>query len=83
MEPEELARRAELLRQEHRDLDRVIEAWRDQPSLDQLQLARLKKRKLRLRDEIAAGGGSVGARHHRVRRASPHASIQEDAIWPT
>lgn len=54
MDPEELARRAELLRQEHRDLDRAIEALADQPSLDQLQLMRLKKRKLRLKDEIAA-----------------------------
>lgn len=41
------------LRQEHRDLDAAIEALRATPSLDQLQLARLKKRKLRLRDEIA------------------------------
>jgi hypothetical protein len=41
------------LRQEHRDLDAAIEALRVTPSLDQLQLARLKKRKLRLRDEIA------------------------------
>ncbi len=41
------------LRQEHRDLDSAIEALRISPSSDQLQLARLKKRKLRLRDEIA------------------------------
>ncbi len=41
------------LRQEHRDLDSAIEALRLSPSSDQLQLARLKKRKLRLRDEIA------------------------------
>ena len=41
------------LRQEHRDLDTAIEALRASPSSDQLQLARLKKRKLRLRDEIA------------------------------
>ncbi|HYJ82444.1 MAG TPA: DUF465 domain-containing protein [Allosphingosinicella sp.] len=42
------------LRQEHRDLDSAIEALRVSPASDQLQLARLKKRKLRLRDEIAA-----------------------------
>ena len=42
------------LRQEHRDLDAAIEALRAAPATDQLQLARLKKRKLRLRDEIAA-----------------------------
>ncbi|MEA3010209.1 MAG: hypothetical protein QOJ91_1901 [Sphingomonadales bacterium] len=41
------------LRQEHRDLDSAIEALRESPSSDQLQLARLKKRKLRLKDEIA------------------------------
>jgi hypothetical protein len=41
------------LRQEHRDLDSAIEALRATPASDQLQLARLKKRKLRLRDEIA------------------------------
>jgi hypothetical protein len=40
------------LRQEHRDLDAAIAALADQNSPDQLQLARLKKRKLRLRDEI-------------------------------
>jgi hypothetical protein len=41
------------LRQEHRDLDSAIEALRETPASDQLQLARLKKRKLRLKDEIA------------------------------
>jgi hypothetical protein len=41
------------LRLEHRDLDAAIEAMRAMPAPDQLQLARLKKRKLRLRDEIA------------------------------
>lgn len=41
------------LRTEHRDLDAAIEALRATAAPDQLQLARLKKRKLRLRDEIA------------------------------
>jgi hypothetical protein len=41
------------LRLEHRDLDSAIEALRETAAPDQLQLARLKKRKLRLRDEIA------------------------------
>ena len=40
------------LRLEHRDLDAAIEALRATPAPDQLQLARLKKRKLRLSDEI-------------------------------
>jgi hypothetical protein len=46
------AQRLVRLRQEHRDLDAAIEALRATPAPDQLQLARLKKRKLRLRDEI-------------------------------
>lgn len=46
-------RRLELLRVEHRDLDTAIGALVGAGSTDQMQLARLKKRKLRLRDEIA------------------------------
>ena len=53
MNPEEIIRRLELLRVEHRDLDTAIVALAEARPLDQLQLARLKKRKLRLRDEIA------------------------------
>ena len=41
------------LKMEHRDLDAAIEALRRLAAPDQLQLARLKKRKLRLKDEIA------------------------------
>lgn len=45
------------LRQEHRDLDAAIvalaEAGAGSGATDQVRLARLKKRKLRLRDEIA------------------------------
>ena len=41
------------LREEHRDLDAVIEALIAGGSVDQLQLQRLKKRKLVLRDRIA------------------------------
>lgn len=53
MTPEEIAQRLEILRVEHRDLDCAIVALADSGSTDQLQIARLKKRKLRLRDEIA------------------------------
>ena len=42
------------VREAHRDLDMAIEALRSAAHPDQLQLARLKKRKLRLKDEIAA-----------------------------
>jgi hypothetical protein len=41
------------LRTEHRDLDAAIAALLAQTAPDQIQIARLKKRKLRLRDEIA------------------------------
>lgn len=37
---------------EHRDLDEVIGRLADGPAFDQLQLQRLKKRKLILKDEI-------------------------------
>lgn len=38
---------------EHRDLDTVIEAIIKDPNHDELQLRRLKKRKLQLKDYIA------------------------------
>ncbi len=53
MNEQELQKRAELLRSEHRDLDAAITALTDAGSTDQLQIARLKKRKLRLKDQIA------------------------------
>lgn len=48
-----IAKRLEVLRVEHRDLDSAIAALVGGGAADQLQLARFKKRKLRLRDEIA------------------------------
>jgi hypothetical protein len=48
---ENLLRRMHELRSEHRDLDTVIFRMGDS-IVDQLQLQRLKKRKLKLRDEI-------------------------------
>lgn len=42
----------ELLKAEHRRLDEEIVALREQGTADQLELARLKKRKLALKDEI-------------------------------
>lgn len=53
MDFEDISRRIQLLRQEHRDLDAAIDALVAGSAPDQLQIARLKKRKLRLRDEIA------------------------------
>ena len=43
----------ERLREEHRDLDVAIEALHRVGANDQLQLQRLKKRKLTLRDRIS------------------------------
>lgn len=48
-----LAEELERLRQEHRDLDTAIEALAALVVADRLQLQRLKKRKLALRDRIA------------------------------
>lgn len=39
--------------QEHRDLDAAIAAMAERGGRDQLQLTRLKKRKLQLKDQIA------------------------------
>jgi hypothetical protein len=41
------------LKVEHRDLDDVIKRFGDQLVYDQLQLQRLKRRKLLLKDQIA------------------------------
>ena len=41
-----------LLRLEHQDLDSAVRAVEDQALPDQLLVARLKKRKLQLRDQI-------------------------------
>jgi hypothetical protein len=46
------ASRLAALRTEHRDLDSAIDALRSMTASDDIQLARLKKRKLRLKDEI-------------------------------
>ncbi|RDE06212.1 YdcH family protein [Sphingomonas aracearum] len=54
MDEDQLAERLDVLRTEHRDLDAAIDALRQAGSSDQLQIARLKRRKLRLRDEIVA-----------------------------
>jgi hypothetical protein len=51
---EERELRANLARmeQEHRDLDAAIEALQNAPGSDILQIQRLKKRKLALRDRM-------------------------------
>jgi hypothetical protein len=57
LDEQELTRRLALLRTEHRDLDAAILAFSEARAKggegDQLQIARLKKRKLRLKDQIS------------------------------
>jgi hypothetical protein len=49
----EIRLKLQQLRIEHRDLDEVIRRLTADPTVDQLQLRRLKKRKLLLKDMIA------------------------------
>lgn len=51
-EEQELRQTLFRLKQEHRDLDDAIAALQSTMSPDQLQLKRLKKKKLNLRDSI-------------------------------
>ena len=48
-----IEQRLQALEIEHHDLDDVIDRLAIDPSLDRLQLQRLKKRKLLLKDQIA------------------------------
>jgi hypothetical protein len=51
--------RLNLLRMEHRDLDAAIFALIEAGSVDQLQIARFKKRKLTLKDQIISLEGDL------------------------
>lgn len=53
MTEQEMRKRLAQLQVEHRDLDAAIAALTEIAVPDQLQIARLKKRKLRLRDQIS------------------------------
>ena len=53
MNDDEPLERLAALRREHRELDQLIDALSSEPIGNQLEIARLKRRKLRLRDEIA------------------------------
>lgn len=59
MDPDDIGRRVAHLRTEHRDLDAAIVALGSMPQPDQLQIARLKKRKLRIKDEISQLGDEL------------------------
>jgi len=58
-EGQDAASRLAMLRTEHRDLDSAIDALSTKTTSDDVQLARLKKRKLRLKDEIKMLEGMV------------------------
>lgn len=49
----EMKKQLAALQSEHRDLDIAISALLETGGPDQLQVARLKKRKLKLRDQIS------------------------------
>jgi hypothetical protein len=51
-DPGEIAALIAELREEHRDLDEAIARLVQDPSIDQLRLRRMKKRKLKLKDWI-------------------------------
>jgi hypothetical protein len=53
VDQEELQRQLEELISEHRDLDDVIARITEEVPFNQLQVQRLKKRKLQLKDQIA------------------------------
>ena len=52
LDTDAIRNKLEALKSEHRDLDEVIARLLDKPPFDQLQLQRLKKRKLGLKDQI-------------------------------
>ncbi len=52
LDPEGLRARIAELKQEHQDLDAAVSALEGGARPDQIQIARLKKKKLALRDQI-------------------------------
>ena len=50
---QELLKQLSVLEQEHRDLDDVIHRLQEEKTINLLQMQRLKKRKLLLKDKIA------------------------------
>lgn len=53
MDEEQMRKRLSVLQIEHRDLDAAIAALVEAGSTDQLQIARMKKRKLALKDQMS------------------------------
>lgn len=52
MDTKALKRRLNELVLEHKDLDDAINLMQEKPFIDELQIRRFKKRKLKLKDEI-------------------------------
>jgi len=52
-EKKELLNQLSILKQEHRDLDEIIQRLQEQKTIPLSQMQRLKKRKLILKDRIA------------------------------
>ena len=52
MDTKALKRRLNELFLEHKDLDDAINLMQEKPFIDELQIRRFKKRKLKLKDEI-------------------------------
>jgi len=59
IEEDEALQELDRLRQEHRDLDAAIDALERMAVADRLQIQRLKKRKLSLKDEITLLSGRL------------------------
>lgn len=52
VDADKIRRRIVELQVEHRDLDQIIDMLTAQPGFDQLQIRRMKKRKLQIKDSI-------------------------------
>jgi len=52
MDETEIRKRIDSLREEHRNLDDAIDLMASNLATDQLKLRRLKKRKLKLKDQV-------------------------------
>jgi hypothetical protein len=59
MNDEGIRQQIEALKIEHRDLDDAIAALHARPVPDQLQIARLKRKKLALKDQISRLGDQL------------------------
>ena len=72
LDVEAIKAKLEALKSEHRDLDEVIDRLLEKPPFDQLQLQRLKKRKLGLEGSDPQAGKQTDSRYHRLRREWPN-----------